>query len=146
MANAYQIIQSAKNFTVYPEVPLSVWLPAPVKSTVTYKTGLVAFVFAHRTSYGFNVGQLAAETPAPNIYDDKSSSYSQETQIVNLTQEGSMSPPLSPPVLSPDASGNYLSAYAFFAQANVGAQQVFIVDPGLATSPLIITILLRNTG
>jgi hypothetical protein len=46
-----------------------------------------------------------------------------------------MSPPLSPPVVSPDVSGNYLSAYAFFAQAAVGTQQIFIIDPGLVTSP-----------
>ena len=135
MANAYKIIQSAKNFNVYPEVPLSVWLPAPVQSTISAKTGLVVFIFAHRTSYGFNVDQLTTETPAPNVYDDKSSVYAQKTQIVNLTQKGSMSPPLSPPVLSPDASGNYLSAYAFFAQAAVGTQQIRIADPGLATSP-----------
>jgi hypothetical protein len=134
MSNAYKIIQSAKNFTVYPEVPLSVWLPAPV-STTTNQTGLVAFIFAQRSSYGFNVGQLSSYTPDPNIYDDHSSSYSKKAYIVNLGQEGSMSPPLSPPVISPDASWNFLSAYAFFAPAAKGTQQIFIADPGNTTSP-----------
>ena len=120
------ILQKSKNYTVYPETPLKVVLPA----AVTAGSKLAVLVMGHRTSYAFNVSSLATETVAPVIYDDKFDAFSLIDSVVNLSQETGS----SPPIVSPDASGNYPSIYAFFASATTGAQAVSIVDAGLAAS------------
>jgi len=124
---ALSIRQKAKNYTIYPEIPLNVILP----NAVAANSFLAVLVFAHRTPDSFNVLYLDAETIAPNVFDDKTDTFTLQDKVVNLSQEsGTFSPPLSPPIVSPDVSGYFPSVYVFTAPATVGAQKVTIVDPG----------------
>ena len=135
---ALSISQSARNYTMYPELPLKLVLPA----TSVANNMLVLFVFGNRTNYGFNISQETAETPDPIVADDQGNTWTRRQKLVNLCLEESTSPPQSPPVISPDASGYYPSFYLFTASVATGKTSaiptVSIYDAGLSgaiTSP-----------
>jgi len=131
MSTPLSIKQFAHNYTVYPEVPLQVSLPSPT----TAKSLLALLVFGHRTNYGFNVGEESAETVAPVITDDGGNTWTLLKYILNIVQDYGT----SPPVISPDASGNYPSIYLFVAPTSgnlkSGGTTVWVTDAGLDQSP-----------
>lgn len=126
------ILQTAKNHTVYPEIPLVVTLPA----AVTAGSYLAVIVFGQRTANPFNTLALGTTinniAVAPAIKDDRSATltdtFTLRDSIVNLSQElGS-----SPPIISPDASGYFPSVYTFLTStaATAGVKNITITDPG----------------
>jgi len=132
---ALSIKQTAKNYTVYPEVPLDVQL----QSGTTAQSLLVVFVFAQQTGSYQNYAQLAPETAPPLVYTDKGDLLTQTDQVLNIPQEvgyASFSPPDPNAIASPDASWNFPSVYLFTGAPTAGAKHVYIVDGGLGnTSP-----------
>ena len=128
---APNIIQLTRNFTVYPEVPLQLTLGSPS----TAKSLLALLVFGNRTNYGFNIGDESAETVAPVITDDMGNAWTLQEHVLNIAQDFGT----SPPVISPDASGNYPSIYLFTAPTSgsllSGGSTAWVTDAGLAQSP-----------
>jgi len=126
---APNIIQLTRNFTVYPEVPLQLTLGSPS----TAKSLLALLVFGNRTNYGFNIGD--DETVAPVITDDMGNAWTLQEHVLNIAQDFGT----SPPVISPDASGNYPSIYLFTAPTSgsllSGGSTAWVTDAGLAQSP-----------
>jgi len=127
---ALSILQFARNYTVYPEVPLQVSLPSPT----TAKSLLALLVFGHRTNYGFNIGRESAETVAPVITDDKANTWTLLEYILNIAQDYGT----SPPVISPDASGNFPSVYLYVAPSSgslkSGGVTAWVTDAGLSNA------------
>jgi len=134
-----QILQSTKNYTVYPTVPLALTLPA----ITTANDLFVCLVFAQRSSYGFNTDNLTTETVAPVVSDDKNNTWTLQQSLLNLYQELSASPPQSPPVISPDASWNFPSVYLFTAPVSAAnGKTIYVTDAGLGdyvSSPPVIS-------
>ena len=126
---ALSIRQKAKNYTVYPIVPLKVALPAASVANSL----LAVLVIGQRTPYNFNEDLLVTETVAPVVTDDVGNVYTQQNQIVDLYTELST----SPPVVSPDASGYFPSVYLFTSPATPGGSPavqpstIYVTDAGL---------------
>ena len=130
MATPLNIKQSASNYTVYPEVPLQLTLGSPT----TAKSLLAMLVFANRTNYGFNIGSEGAETVAPAVNDDKGNTWTLREHVLNIAQDYGT----SPPVISPDASGNFPSIYLFTAPLSgslvSGGTTAYVTDAGLSNT------------
>lgn len=126
---ALSIRQKAKNYTVYPIVPLKVALPAASVANSL----LAVLVIGQRTPYNFNEDLLVTETVAPVVKDDVGNTYTQQNQIVDIYTELST----SPPVVSPDASGYFPSLYLFTSPATAGGSPavqpstITVTDAGL---------------
>ena len=113
---AVSILQTAKNRTAYPEVPLDVVLPVPT----TAGSLLVALIFAQKTGYPFNVGDIVTQTTTPGVINDKWDTLTLVDDVVDLSQEIGF----SPPIMEPDVSGYFPSIYVFSGVATTGAQKV----------------------
>ena len=134
MPTYLSIVQSAKGYTVYPEIPLKVTLPAAATALSIF----AVVVLGNSTGGPFNTSYLDTTdpyalftvVPDPTVVDDETDTFTKRRNIINLYQEISSSPVLT----SPDASGYYLIAYVFTAPATAGAQVITVSDPGVSST------------
>lgn len=129
---ALSILQTVKNSSAYQVNPLAVTL----KAATTAGSYVVVVVEAQKSGYPYAFGDIASNTTAPIVTDNKGTVYTLVDSIVGISQDAYNSPPVTS---VPDAAGYFPSAYIYVSNAAVtaGAQTISVAAfyPDKPTSP-----------
>ena len=118
---ALSILQQVKNSAAYQVEPLKATLP----SKTTAGSYIAVVVEAQKSGYPYAYGDIAGNTTAPIVTDDKGTVYTLVDSLIGISQDAFNSPPLAN---IPDAAGYFPSAYIYVSSTavTVGAQTVSV--------------------